>query len=1028
MHAASRAPAAADGGVQRLVQRHPDYTRTRIRQLADRMEALIYPERQPVDQLRVCGPVDRIAHAEAQKLKQWRLAKVGERFGPHWATYWFRLNTTVPKAWAGRRVDLLWDSKSEATLWVDGRSVQGLNTQHGGLRPDAILLRKARGGERLAMQVEMACNQKFGITATGGHFEAVEPAYQLVQCDVAAFDPVAWKLYFDFAFLVDLEADLARTGSDPVRGGELLAGLNEFANVFCESDRATWNAAAALLAPLYARHNGSTTHEVSAVGHAHIDTAWLWPLAETWRKCERTFSSQTAYMADYPEYKFACSQAYQYQIIKRRNPDLYARIKAAAKKGQWVPVGGTWIEPDCNIPSGEALVRQFLFGQRFFQREFGRRCDEFWNPDVFGYNGQLPQIIRGAGMRRFLTQKLSWNRFTKPPHHTFLWQGIDGSEVLAHFPPSDTYNAECSVRELRHSVANYKDHDRSRESYYLFGWGDGGGGPTKRMLEYLRRAQDVQGMPRVAIRDSDAFFTRLEKDCRDLPTIVGELYFELHRGTYTTQARVKRGNRKGEFLLHDIEFLGVAVWLADRRKHAYPHEAINGLWEVVLLNQFHDILPGSSITLVYDDAHRDYEQVQRDGTSLRDRLLERISGGGGGKGKPGRAAVVNTTSFPRREVVDLGKGKLAVAEAPPYGVGALIEPTEAVTLTPTAKGWTLENARLKAEVHRHGHVSSLVEKSTGREALAGDANVFQMFDDQPTMWEAWDVDPYHLETCRDCGPATSAEVAAQSPLRAEIRFEHPIGRASKLVQTIRLDAHARRLEIHCEVDWHESRKFLKVAVPVNVRSMNATCEMQFGSAERPTHFNTPADLARYEVPLHKWADLSEHGFGVAILSESKYGCSTLENVIRLSLLRATHHPDPRADRGRHRFAYAILPHPGDWRQGGVVAEGYAFNAPLLPIAASAAPAAGTSLAAVDTPNLVIDTIKKAEDEDAVILRLYECHGGRGTANLRVGWGAKTATPCNLLEEPASGGKIRRRADGTFEVPYAPYQILTLKLR
>ena len=989
------------------------------------MEGLIYAHRQPIESIRVAGPVDRIRFAEAKKLRHWRPAKVGERFGPHWATHWFRLDARVPAAWAGRRVDLLWDSNSEATLWVDGRSVQGLNTQHGGLRPDAILLRKARGGERLALHVEMACNKKFGITATGGHHQAVEEAYQLARCELAAFDPAAWKLYFDFAFLVDLEADLARTGSDPVRSGELLSGLNRFANIFCENDRSTWNAAGESLKPLYARKNATTTHEVSAIGHAHIDTAWLWPLAETWRKCERTFSSQTAYMLDYPEYKFACSQAYQYDVIKARNPDLYARIKAAAKKGQWVPVGGTWIEPDCNIPSGEALVRQFLFGQRFFQREFGRRCNEFWNPDVFGYNGQLPQIIRGAGMTRFLTQKLSWNRFTKPPHHTFLWQGIDGSEVLAHFPPADTYNADCSVRELRHSVSNYKDHDRSRESYYLFGWGDGGGGPTKRMLEYLRRCGDVQGMPRVAIRDSDSFFGRLEKDCDDLPTIVGELYFELHRGTYTTQGRVKRGNRKSEILLHELEFMATAAWLADRQARAYPHEAINRLWQTVLLNQFHDILPGSSITQVYDDAHRDYDRVARDGEALRRQLLDRAST----VGEPGRLpAAINTTGFPRREVVSLGRGRLVVVEAPPYGAGRLIEPTDAVSIAPTASGWVLENACLRAEIRRQGDVASLVEKSTGREALAWNANVFELYDDQPTMWEAWDVDPFHLESGRACGPAGSARVVTQSPLRAEIRFEHTIGRASRLVQTIRLDAHARRLEVHCDVEWQESRKFLKVAIPVNVRAMNATYEMQFGSVERPTHFNTPADLARYEVPLHKWADLGEHGFGVAVLSESKYGFSTLGNVMRLSLLRATHHPDPSADRGRHQFAYAIYPHAGDWRDAGVVAEGYAFNLPLLPVAGGATRglAAGSSLASVDSPDLVIDTIKKAEDDDSVILRLYECHGGRGVARLRVGFPARWAVPCNLLEEPIGAPKIRRDADGTFAVEYAPYRLITLK--
>ena len=998
------------------MHRHPDYTRARIQQLAERMQALIYPDRRAISSIRVAGPVDRISHADAQKIRNWRSAGVGDRFGPHWVTFWFRLGVMVPHEWASRRVDLLWDSNSEATLWIDGKSAQGLNTQNGGHRPDAILLRKARGGEKLALQVEMACNQKFGVSVTGGQLVPIAPTYQLTRCEIGAFDPQAWDLYYDFQFLVDLETDLARTGADPTFAGELLFELNRFANVFDAGDRSTWKSAAAILHPLYKRRTAGTVHEISAIGHAHIDTAWLWPLAETWRKCERTFSSQTAYMADYPRYKFACSQAYQYDIIKRRNPDLYARIKSAAKRGQWIPVGGTWIEPDCNIPTGEALVRQFLYGQRFFQREFGRRCREFWNPDVFGYNGQLPQIMRGAGIERFLTQKLSWNRFTKPPHHTFNWQGIDGSEVLAHFPPADTYNADASVRELRHSVANYKDHDRSRNSFYLFGWGDGGGGPTKRMLEFLHRSADIQGMPRVAFRDSDDFFTRLEKDCPDLPTIVGELYFELHRGTYTTQAANKRDNRKCEGLLHDIEFLA-ALAPTVGRSIAYPREAIDTMWKTVLLNQFHDILPGSSISMVYEDSRKDYERVGQQGAALRESVL------GAFAGRSRRQDVlVNTTGFHRTEVVELG-GRLRVADVPACGIGGVIEPQDRVTVTESTGGWVVENARLRAVVSRHGCIRSLVEKSTGREALAGEANVFQLFDDQPTVWEAWDVDPYHLETRRDCGPAHAAKVVRNDPLRAEIRFEHTVGRASRLVQTVRLDAHARRIEVHCEVDWQERQKFLKVAVPVNVRAMQATYEMQFGCVDRPTHFNTPGDLARYEVPLHKWMDVGEHGFGVALLSESKYGGSTHGNVMRLSLLRGTNYPDPNADRGRHRFSYAILPHAGDWRDAGVVAEGYAFNVPLL--ATKGPPDEARSFASVDTPNLVIDTIKKAEDDDSIVLRLYECHGARGRGTLRLGFPATSARFCNLLEDAGAVARIR---SGAIDIDYRPFQLISLKVR
>ncbi|MDW8263298.1 MAG: glycoside hydrolase family 38 C-terminal domain-containing protein, partial [Phycisphaerales bacterium] len=909
------------------------------------------------------------------QLRPYRAAQIGQQFGPLWATYWFHVRTRIPSSFAGRQVELHWISHSEATLWMDGKTVQGLNydpkSWDGAVRSDAVLLRKARGGESLEFWIEMACNGMFGDPGGRGPYSsrAVSP-FVLEACELRVLDPLAWEMYHDFSVLVDLEAEHDRN-LDPCFAGELLSTLNQFANCYIEEDRASWRAAHAILKSLYQRKNATSTHQISAVGHAHIDTAWLWPLAETWRKCERTFSSQTRYMDDYPEYKFACSQAYQYDMIRRRNPDLYRRIRERVARGQWLPVGGTWVEPDCNIPSGESLVRQFLHGQRFFQQQFGRRCREFWNPDVFGYNGQLPQIMRGAGVTRFLTQKLSWNRFTKPPHHTFRWQGIDGSEVVAHFPPADTYNGNCTVREIRHSVHNYKDHDRSRHSYYLFGYGDGGGGPTRHMIESLRRMGDTQGLPRVTIRSSDDFFRLLETDCTDMPTIVGELYFELHRGTYTSQAAVKRGNRKCEILLHDGEFLcAINARLSGPQASdvdAYPKAEFDDLWKTALLNQFHDILPGSSIAEVYVDATADHRRVQTAAASLRDRAirllarkLRRRSAG---------STPLNTIGFDRLEVMADQRGQLACASAGPYGFGKWVEPSDRVSISEESGGWTIENAALRARVSRSGAVSSLIEKTTGRESLAGEGNVFELFDDHPTAWDAWDIDPFHLETARSCGPARSAKVVRRSPLRTEIRFEHLVGRRSRLAQTIRLDAHARKLEIHCRVDWRESHRLLKVAWPVNVRAMNATYEMQFGSVERPTHFNTPGDLAKFEVPLHRWMDLSEHGFGVAILNDCKYGGSVLGNTMRLSLLRAPASPDPSADRGVHEFAYAVYPHAGGWRDAGVTAEGYRFNHPLL-LAPGEIPAG--SLFWVDSPDLVLDTVKQAEDSGDLIIRIYEC--------------------------------------------------------
>jgi alpha-mannosidase len=918
----------------------------------------------------VAGPVGRIAIEEAEAL-QYRSVEPGERFGPLWATYWFKVRAEVPDAWRGRRVDLLWVTGSESTLWIDGRSVQGLNTGGGGERPDAILVREAAGGERLDLRIELACNGMFGR-------KDVPP--ELARCELAVFDPHAWTLFHDFETLRALEADELL---DPSWAGLIRSELNRFCN---EDDPA-------ILAALYEHRNGTHAHELAAIGHAHIDTAWLWPLAESYRKTVRTFSSQTRYMDDYPELRFACSQAQQYAWIKERNPDLYARIRAKVGTGQFVPVGGSWVEPDCNIPSGESLVRQLLHGQRFFEDEFGIRCREFWSPDAFGYCSQLPQIMRLAGMTRFLTQKLSWNRFNRPDHHTFAWQGIDGSEVLGHFPPADTYSSDATVPELLRTQREYRDHESSGTSLLVFGYGDGGGGPTRSMLESLRRAHDLQGLPRTHTTTSDEFFEALEAEHAERPVVVGELYFEYHRGVYTSQAFTKRMNRRCEQLLHDTEFLTCV-----RGEHA--QDELDRLWKLLLLQQFHDILPGSSIGLVYEDAARDFAAIEAGALKL-------IGDG---------AEPVNTAGVSRREVVRDRAGALRVLEAEPYGPAKVVEPGDRVRMD----GLTLENRHLLVRLGADGSLESLVDKASGRETLAAPGNRLELYEDRPVQFDAWDIDPSHLETRRDCPPAESHEVVCNDPLRAEIAFDRRVGESSTLRQVVRLDAHARRVEFHTTVDWHEAHALLKVCFPLGVRAPSATYEMPFAYAERPTHRSTSFDRARYEVPGHRFADLSEHGFGAALLTDSKYGYSCHGNELRISLLRAPKSPDPNADMGRHEFAYALLPHAGGWREAGVVAEGIRFNAPLR--WTSHAPP--DSFASVDDANLVLDTIKRAERSDALVLRLYEAHGGRGVARLRVASSFARARRANVLEEGLEEVSVE---DGALVVDYRPHEIITLVL-
>jgi alpha-mannosidase len=930
---------------------HPEYTRRRLRQTSERLRARVFSDVRPVDDLVVAGPVDRISWGEAQAL-DYRPVELRERFGPLWATYWFRVRATIPQEWQGARVELGWLSESEATLWRDGRVAAGLNRHH----CEATVADAAEPGA-VEVQVELACNGLFGRQ---------DRAVELTRCELVRWDDAAWQTYHDFELRRRLEAHPA---TEPVLAAKLRVELERFADGHDP----------AILTALYELHNAELAPEVVAIGHAHIDTAWLWPLAETYRKTLRTFSTAVRYMDEYPEYRFACSQAVQYAWVKEREPELYERIRAKVESGQFVPTGGAWVEPDLNIPSGESLVRQLLHGQRFFEREFGSRCAEFWAPDAFGYTGQLPQLMRGAGMSRFVTQKLSWNRFNRPEHHTFTWQGDDGSEVLVHFPPDDTYNSTVTADELVKIAREHKNLEQSNVALLVYGHGDGGGGPTREMLENLRRARDLQGLPRTRTGTPTDFFEALEGERAERPVVVGELYFEFHRGVYTSQAFVKRGNRRSEQGLHDAEFLAVA------RGAEYPREELDRLWKLLLLQQFHDILPGSSIRLVYVDAARDFAE------------LERGIGALVGEG----AVPVNTTCFARRDVVGD-----TVWEAAPFAAARAVEPDDRVT----RDGLTLTNGHLRVELGEDGSVRSVVH--AGREVLAAPANVFELYDDDPVEFDAWDIDPYTLHTGRDAPPAESYEVITDTPLRVEVAFAYPTMR-----QVVRLDAGSPRVEFHTTVDWHESHTLLKVRFPLDIRASNATYEMPFGYAERPTHYSTSFDRAKYEVPGHRFADLSEHGFGAALLTDSKYGYSCYGGDLRISLLRSPKSPDPEADMGTHEFVYALLPHTGGWRDAGVLREAVLFNAPLR--WTSGAPA--EPFAAVEG-DLVLDTIKRAEDSDDVVLRLYEPFGGRGVARVRIAAGAARRT--SLLEDDGDELAVE---EGAIVVPFRPREVITIKV-
>ena len=651
---------------------------------------------------------------------------------------------------------------------------------------------------------------------------------------------------------------------------------------------------------------------VYAIGHCHIDTCWLWPWAETKRKIARSWSNQCDLMDRYPEHRFTCSQAQQYKWLEELYPTLYDRVKSKVKKGTFQPVGGSWVEHDTNLPSGESLVRQFLYGQRFFESHFGERCTTFWLPDTFGYSTQIPQLCRLAGMTRFFTQKLSWNNINNFPHTTFNWVALDGSQVLCHMAPSNTYTAEAHFGDVKRSVSQHKSMDQDNTSLLVFGKGDGGGGPTFEHLEKLRRCRGINNevglLPRVKMGDSvDDFFAKLEEKAAngtDFVTWYGELYFELHRGTYTTQANNKWNNRKSEILMRDLEYLATLATLKSS-SYKYPKKAIDEMWERILLCQFHDCLPGSSIEMCYDDSDKCYAEVYKIGRKAFKEALDAL-GYNEESTSPSNAYALNTLPWERSEIMKIpGEERYALVHGN-TGLGNIAVSTEALKSTATVKEsdsgmFTLANSDFSVLIQK-GEILSLFDRSAKREIIphGRKANQLVIFDDKPLYWQAWDVELYHLNSRQELSPGET-KITESGPHRVSVVTETQISDNSWIKTTISLAASVNGqpsyVEMESEVEWRENKKFLKVEFPVDITNTEASYETQYGIIRRPTHYNTSWDMAKFEVCCHKWADLSENGYGVSILNDSKYGFATCGNLMRLSLLRAPKAPDAHADMG-----------------------------------------------------------------------------------------------------------------------------------
>ncbi|MEU9456001.1 glycoside hydrolase family 38 C-terminal domain-containing protein [Streptomyces sp. NPDC048277] len=969
----------------------------------------------------------------------YRPAKVGDPWGPAWTTSWFKVGGVVPAEWAGLPVEAVLDlgfathsagfSAEGLVYRADGTAVKALNPRNTWLP----VAESAVGGEEFTAYIEAAANPvvmhtapgelSFGPTSVGGRApwlgdpaaDPGEPLYRLRRLDLAVVDRPVYELVQDLEVLGQLMHELS---PDSPRRWQILRAIDRALDAVDLQDvSGTAAAAREALAPALAAPAEASAHRISAVGHAHIDTAWLWPLRETVRKVARTVSNVTQLMDDHPEFKFVMSQAQQLAWLKEHRPEVYARAQEKAKTGQFLPTGSLWVEPDTNISGGESLVRQFVHGKRFYLEEFGVETEEMWLPDTFGYNAALPQLMKLAGVRWFLTQKISWNTTNKFPHHTFWWEGIDGTRIFSHFPPVDSYNGELSGAEVAHSVRNFQDKGAVNSSLVPFGYGDGGGGPTREMLARADRLANLEGSARVDIEGPADFFARAEQEYADAggaPVWSGELYLEFHRGTLTSQLATKQGNRRSEHLLREAELW--AATAAVRDGHAYPYDALDRLWKTVLLHQFHDILPGTSIAWVHREAEETYAAVAEELEGIIGAAQRALAGEGGNEGAGG-ALVFNAAPHARGGVPALGASVRTAADG---DTAAL----------PHGDGFVLDNGVVRVVVDGDGLIASAYDIAAGREALPPDArgNLLQLHQDFPNQWDAWDIDLFHRNTVRDLTDAESVTAVPGGGVRVVRAFGD-----SRIEQTLTLPAGSRRLLVDTVVDWHEREKLLKAAFPLDVRAAHSSAEIPFGHVDRPTHTNTSWDAAKFEVCAHRFLHVGERDWGAALVNDSTYGHDVTRDVrpdggttttVRLSLLRAARFPDPDQDQGTHRLRYAFVIGAG---LHDALREGYRLNLPerVLPGAAPVEP-----LVAVEDEGVVVEAVKLADDRGGdLVVRLYEAHGVRARTTLTPGFALDSVTVTDLLERPLEDpASCRVTETGDVRLTLRPFQILTVRLR
>lgn len=956
--------------------------------------------------------------------QNYRPAREGEPWSKAWGTTWFRVRGTVPQHWGktdAHRTELIVDlgfSTAQAGFQAEGTVYRADGSVVKGLEPrNHYVPVEAQAGERFEFFVEAASNPEImavdwvtpthlGSKATAG----TDPIYVLRTLELQRIDVESEALVLDLEVLNGLVPVLPE-GSP--RASRILRALESALDAVDPDDVAgSATAARAALAPALASPSNASATTVHAVGHAHIDSAWLWPIRETIRKCARTFSNALHLMDIDPDFVFAASSAQHYDWMRRLYPDIYATIKQRVAEGRWIIIGGQWIESDPYMIGGEAFIRQFLEGQRFFREEFGQIANAIWLPDSFGYSGALPGIAKHVGMEWMLTQKLSWNETNSFPHHSFRWEGIDGSEIFTHFPPVDTYNSMLTAAELQKAEDHFRENGAATVTLVPFGYGDGGGGPTRELLGVAHRESDLEGSPRVILSTPEAFFSEAASQYEDAPVWVGELYLENHRGVLTSQHRTKRGNRRSEHLLREAELW--ASTAAIRVGSAYPFDELSELWQGVLLNQFHDILPGSSIAWVHREAEEAYADIEDRAQKIIAAALSDLAGTGN------LSLLANPSAY--------AAGSAAAGSIVQTQENAS---AESVIIESNSDGWLINNGTVKLRVGRDGLVVSLIDLHAGRELVpAGEAlGALHLYRDIPNDWDAWNLDRDYRRHDRIIDDVQSIDVSVDAVGAAVVTTTRADGK-STYTQVMSLAPGSSTLEFTTSADWRERRKLLKLEFPVNIHTSHAQSEIQFGHLTRPIHANTSWDWARFETVALRWVRVAEAEYGVTVANDETYGHSFFRDrtdegpFVRIgeSLLRSPMAPDPDADQGEHSMR-TTLTVGSDVRSS--IEEGYRLNTPVREILGEREVA---PLVVVTDGSAVVESIKLADDRSGdVIVRLYESQGGRTTAALTIGGTVTVASLVDGLERalPATDALALTGADLTLELK--PFEIASIRL-